>query len=44
MESHPLVVKEIELLEEPRVVEVDEKPEHEALIAMLHEVSKVFGT
>ena len=43
-ESHPLVVKEIELLEEPRVVEVDEKSEHEALIVMLHEVSKVFGT
>ena len=40
-----MVVKEISLLEEPPpMVEVDEKSEHEALIAMLHKESKVFGT
>ena len=45
MKSHPLVVKEIGPLGEPLVVEVDEKtPEQEALIVMLREVSKVFGT
>ena len=45
MKSHPLVVKEIGPLGEPLVVEVDDKaPEQEALITMLREVSKVFGT
>ena len=43
--SYPLVVKEIVSLGEPSVVDVDEKtPEQEALIVMLREVSKVFGT
>ena len=42
--SHPLVVDSIHNLEDTPDVVVDEKPEHEALISMLREVSKVFGT
>jgi len=45
-QSHPLVVKEIGLLREPPPsVEVDEGTEEaKNHVAMLHEVSKVFGT
>ena len=45
-QSHPLVVKEMGLLREQHLtVEVDEgMPESKAHVAMLHEVSKVFGT
>ena len=42
--SDPLVVKEIDLLGDAAVVDVDDTPELEALFMMLREVSKVFGT
>jgi hypothetical protein len=45
MKSHPMVVDGIHNLGDTSVVEVDEKKlEHEVLIAMLQDVSKVFET
>jgi len=45
MKSHPMVVDGIHNLGDTSAVEVDEKkPEHEVLIAMLQDVSKVFET
>lgn len=42
--TYPLVKAHLELLSKTPSLDVEEKPEHQAFVAMLQQVSKVYGT